>query len=145
MIAFGLYDTCKCIAARKYGTECSAVPWEQIYMLLNGNFGWDRDSSHGPSRIDPALRSATSSEPQGRAPYYTSPSCALPVLVDVPLPLSGPDVMEHHSPVLFFCQSDGVSHDVVEHRSPVPSGRVLVFTLLHSGPTRRRRRPPSRT
>ena len=32
MIAFGLYDTCKCIAARKYGTECSAVPWEQIYM-----------------------------------------------------------------------------------------------------------------
>ena len=71
MIAFGLYDTCKCIAARKYGTECSAVPWEQIYMLLNGNFGWDRDSSHGPSRIDPALRSATSSEPQGRAPYYS--------------------------------------------------------------------------
>ena len=62
--------TCKCIAARKYGTECSAVPWEQIYMLLNGNFGWDRDSSHGPSRIDPALRSATSSKPQGRAPYY---------------------------------------------------------------------------
>ena len=71
MIAFGSYDTCKCIAARKYGTECSAVPWEQIYMLLNGNFGWDRDSSHGPSRIDPALRSATSSEPQGRTPYYT--------------------------------------------------------------------------
>ena len=25
-IAFGSYDTCKCIAARKYGTECSAVP-----------------------------------------------------------------------------------------------------------------------
>ena len=74
MIAFGLYDTCKCIAARKYGTECSAVPWEQIYMLLNGNFGWDRGSSHGPRRIDPAPRSVTSSEPQGRAaaPYYLS-------------------------------------------------------------------------
>ena len=39
-------------------------------MILVGKFGWDRDSSHGPSRRHPGLRLYTSREPQGRAPYY---------------------------------------------------------------------------
>ena len=39
-------------------------------MILVRKFGWDRDSSHGPSRKHPGLRLHTSREPQGRAPYY---------------------------------------------------------------------------
>ena len=41
-------------------------------MILVGKFGWDRDSSHGPSRRHPGLRLYTSREPQGRAPYYNA-------------------------------------------------------------------------
>ena len=44
------------------------------FMILVGKFGWDRDSSHGPSRRHPGLRLYTSREPQGRAPYYKQAS-----------------------------------------------------------------------
>ena len=45
-------------------------------MILVGKFGWDRDSSHGPSRRHPGLRLYTSREPQGRAPYYNAAAAA---------------------------------------------------------------------
>ena len=56
-------------------------------MILVGKFGWDRDSSHGPSRRHPGLRLYTSREPQGRAPYYKVHTATQRAVKRAPIPL----------------------------------------------------------